>query len=270
MSLPDLSYNPVEGKTYTLFGNTGSTEYYYYTISSLADHILEEHDIQSVLEIIRKHSSKKKFLRDIVSTGRVNSLISFILNSIHHELKSFTLKTAEHLRNLPPLKRWDRRLSTTEEQYHLYMLEIELTNRLYRNPFINSDRKISLQPHCLRDLSVNCKSANNGFDYQCRFCSKACYQNMASRILKEHHIEPYIWMGASIGKTARESYQNHQSFGILGIACIPELVSGMRKCRKYSIPVVGIPLNANRCVRWFGEFHQNSVDLEELMKLVKD
>jgi hypothetical protein len=42
----------------------------------------------------------------------------------------------------------------------------------------------------------------------------------------------------------------------------------MRNCRKINIPVVGIPLNANRCVRWFGEFLPNSVDLVELERLV--
>ena len=58
------------------------------------------------------------------------------------------------------------------------------------------------------------------------------------------------------------------SFGILGIACIPELAWGMKKCMKYKIPVIGLPLNANRCKRWWGEFFPNSVDLEELQKLI--
>jgi hypothetical protein len=269
MSATDLKYLPVVGKTYTLFGNSDSTGSYYDTIRSLADLILEGNDIQSIIDTIRKYSSKKKYLRDIVSSGRFNSLISFILNTIHHELLQYTTKTAAHLRSLPPMKFWDRRLATTEEQYHLYMLEIELTNRLYKNLFLRCDLKISLQPHCLRDLSVSCKAAKTGFDYQCRHCSKTCYQNEASRVLKEHHIEPFIWMGASISRAAREAYKNKQTIGILGIACIPELVFGLRKCRKYNIPVVGLPLNANRCIRWFGEFHQNSVDLEELLKLVE-
>jgi hypothetical protein len=47
-----------------------------------------------------------------------------------------------------------------------------------------------------------------------------------------------------------------------------ELTFGMRSCRSKGIPVVGIPLNANRCIRWFGEFFPNSVDLQELERLV--
>jgi hypothetical protein len=37
---------------------------------------------------------------------------------------------------------------------------------------------------------------------------------------------------------------------------------------KNNIPVVGLPLNANRCRRWFGEFHPNSIDLDELEGLL--
>jgi hypothetical protein len=163
---------------------------------------------------------------------------------------------------------WDRRLATTREQYHLYMLEIELTNRIFSVKFTNTDKKIALMPYCLQDFTVDCKSFKNGFDYQCKHCSVGCYQNHSSNILKTHDIEPYIWMEGNMKQLAKYTLKEKRSFGVLGIACIPELVSGMRNCRKNNIPVVGIPLNANRCVRWFGEFFPNSVDLTELEKLV--
>jgi hypothetical protein len=47
-----------------------------------------------------------------------------------------------------------------------------------------------------------------------------------------------------------------------------ELFHGMRLCRGLHLRVVGIPLNANRCMRWMGAFHPTSVDLDELKKLV--
>jgi hypothetical protein len=161
------------------------------------------------------------------------------------------------------------RLATTREQYHLYMLEIELTNRMSREEFLKADRKIALMPYCLQDFSVSCKSAKNGFDYQCKHCSVKCFQNHASTILEAHNIEPYIWTGGNMKQLAKYTLNEKLTFGVLGIACIPELIFGMRQCRRNNIPVVGLPLNANRCVRWFGEFFQNSVDLDELEKLLK-
>jgi hypothetical protein len=269
MNQADLKYRPVEGKTYSLFGDSQSTGDYYHKIRSLADKILTGYDIDLVLETIRKYSSKKRYLQRVAGKASGSSLISFCLHAIDNELKPFTRNTAEHLKSLSPAKFWDRRLATTREQYHLYMLEIELTNRKNSSRFIGCDRKISLQPYCLQDFSVDCKAVNTGFDNQCRFCSKNCFQNHASRILKENGVEPYIWMGSSISNAAITAHKNNQTFGILGIACVPELVWGMRKCSRYNIPVVGIPLNANRCVRWYGEFHHNSIDLNELEKLVK-
>jgi uncharacterized protein len=148
------------------------------------------------------------------------------------------------------------------------MLEIEMTNRLFRIDFKKSDRKIALLPYCLKDLYVSCKADKKGFDYQCRHCSSNCFQNQASIILRNNGVEPYIWMGGNIKELIRITRKSGLQPGVLGIACIPELVWGMRKCRKYKIPVVGIPLNANRCIRWFGEFYPNSINLVELRKLL--
>lgn len=265
-----MQYPSIQGKTYTLFGDSVSTREYYRTIGSLADKILEGNNIQVVLGILRKYSSGKRYLKRLVSGAKPGSLISLCLNSVYETLKPYTRATKEHLRNLPVRKYcWDRRLATSEEQYHLYMLEIELTNRLNREGFLRADRRISLQPYCLQDFSVKCRASASSLDYQCKFCSKDCYQHYASKILKDNNIEPYIWMGARISRAARDTRAAGQILGILGIACIPELVMGMRKCLKYGIPVVGLPLNANRCIRWFGKFHPNSVDLEELEMLVK-
>jgi hypothetical protein len=268
MESAGLKYQPVEGKTYSLFGHSDSTSGYYKLIRQLADDILSCYDINFVIQTIGRSSSRKRYLQRLIKNPESKSLISFCLNLVNPKLKQFTENTREHLRDLPITKFWDKRLSTTEEQYHLYMLEIELTNRLNKSLFMESDRKISLQPYCLQDFTANCKAKNNGFDSQCRFCSQNCFQNHASKILKNNNVEPYIWMGASISKAAREADSKKHTFGILGIACIPELVWGMRKCRGLNIPVVGIPLNANRCARWFGEFYQNSIDLNELIRLL--
>jgi hypothetical protein len=42
----------------------------------------------------------------------------------------------------------------------------------------------------------------------------------------------------------------------------------MRMCLKSGIPVVGIPLNANRCARWTGRFLENSVNIKALEMLL--
>lgn len=262
-------YLPVKGRTYSLFGNSGSTAEYFKTISSLADSILGIFpDIRKITEIIASSSSKKRVLSKIVKKKISGSEIATVLNLVDPYLKKFTESTNEHLKSITFKQRWDRRLATSREQYHLYMLEIELTNRIYLSQFREADRKIALMPYCLKDFSVSCRSLKKGFDYQCLHCSPGCYQNHASGILSRFSIEPFIWMEGDMKKLAGKLAREKRILGILGIACIPELTSGMRTCRKNNIPVIGIPLNANRCIRWFGEFFQNNIDLKELEKLL--
>jgi len=263
-------YIPVNGKTYSLFGKSDSTEGYYRAISLLADNVpVLNPDIGELVEEIREFSSKKRMLKKSLRTKDTVNRMPAILNLIDSQLKIYTENVEDHLRTLPLSKFWDRRLATTREQYHLYMLEIELTNRLFIKEFLKADRKIALMPYCLQDFQVSCKSAKNGFDYQCKHCSAKCFQNHSSKILETHNIEPYIWMGGNMRQLAKYTLHEKRTFGVLGIACIPELTFGMRKCRKNNIPVIGIPLNANRCIRWFGEFFPNSIDLTELEKLLE-
>jgi hypothetical protein len=235
----------------------------------LADKILEQNpDKRFLIDNINRFSVKRKVLKRSLEIEKSGTLLTDILNLIHPHLKKYTENTEEHLKTLPLSKFLDKRLATSREQYHLYMLEIELTNRLFVSEFIKADKKIALMPYCLQDFTVKCKSEKNGFDYQCRHCSGKCFQNHASTILKNHGIEPYIWMEGNMKQLAKYTLKERRSFGVLGIACIPELTWGMRDCRKNNIPVVGIPLNANRCVRWFGEFFPNSIDLTRLERLL--
>jgi hypothetical protein len=269
MKAVNPEYSPVQGKTYTLFGQSDSTAGYYETIRTIADKVQELNpDIGELVEKLALFSAKKRYLKKILKDSGNDNLLPVILRLIDPQLKKYTENTEEHLRTLPVSKIWDRRLATSREQYHLYMVEIELTNRIYAQEFKRADKKIALLPYCLQDFSVKCKAEKSGFDYQCRQCFGRCFQNKASEILRTSGIEPYIWMGGNMKQLAKYTLKEKRSFGVLGIACIPELTFGMRNCRKNNIPVVGIALNANRCIRCFGEFFPNSVDLPELKKLV--
>jgi hypothetical protein len=263
-------YHHIEGKTYTLFGLSDSTAEYYETIGELADRVSAmKPDTKELVEELHRFSARKRSLKRAIVNKREGNLMDEILNLIDPYLKKYTISTEEHLKHIAISKLLDYRIATTREQYHLYMLEVELTNRLNINKFRQAGLKIALLPYCLQDFTVDCRSEKAGFDYQCRHCSAGCFQNHSSNILKINHIEPYIWQGGHIKQLAKNTLKEKKSFAILGIACLPELIQGMSDCRKKGIPVIGLPLNANRCIRWFGKFFPNSIDLDELRKLVE-
>ncbi|HXY53631.1 MAG TPA: DUF116 domain-containing protein [Nitrospirota bacterium] len=263
----------VTGKTYSLFGNEPSTENYYRKISTLADRVLEKcPDILDLVKALERASRNKRFLKKQLRTSGTSGseLIHFVVTAARDQLAPHTTLVNAHLQELSFLKRWDGTLFTSEEQYHLYMLLVELANRAWKEPFRTAKRKIAFLPYCLRDLGAQCRSGPGELDYVCKGCSKDCFVNRVSALLRGNRIEPYLWMNSSLKSLLRELRDSEGRIGVLGVACVPELLRGIQLCIGLNVPVVGIPLNVNRCMRWMGAFHPTSVDFDALNKLVGD
>jgi uncharacterized protein len=251
------------GKTYSLFGEFESTDYFYNFIDDNIKLLLKNYKSEeTLLEDLRISGRSKKNYEEFTEKNN-------FLSSSKSTLLSFTPGVQTHLKQQSVFKFWDSVMHLKDWQYHLYMLEFALINRLNKEKFLKCDVKVALLPYCLRDLSVECKAAPNGIEYQCKHCSNNCFINEVSKILSEKGIIPYLWMSANLGNIVKYNYAKNESLGVLGIACIPELVRGVRRCQKKKLPVVGIPLDANRCVRWIGKFNPNSINLDILKTLVR-
>lgn len=265
------SSGTLEGKTYTLCGNSASTGEYYRKIGALADRVLErDPNITAVIAALVRLSRKKRLLRkEARARDPRQSLLRFVLHESREILAPHTTAVKAHREELSLLKRWDATLFTSEEQYHLFMLLIELGNRAWGEAFRTAKRRVAFLPYCLRDLSATCRSCPGELDMACKGCSRDCFVNRVSTLLREAGVEPYIWMNADLKKLLRDLREKEGSLGVMGVACVPELFHGMRMCMGLKLPVVGIPLNANRCIRWMGAFHPTSVDLEAVRNLVR-
>ena len=263
-------YRAVTGKTYSLFGDDVSTDRYFSTIRNILDNLLlfcpDKHVL--LLHIQNADRSRRSFKK---SSSPIDlKLISLIRKTAHEALSTYTKGVKEHLRSLSISQRFDETLRTKEKQYHLYMLEIELVNRIYKDAFKKSEYKFALIPPCLRDFRPECHSVTGDIEAVCMGCTEDCFINLGSLLLKKYGINPYIAVEMDQEKLFRKLKNEHPSIGALGIACIPELVRGMRLCIKLDIPPVGIPLNANRCMRWMEITPESSYSLEELEELIKE
>jgi len=265
-----IVYKAVKGKTYSLFADQNSTDEYYRVIKKLADIFLQRcPDEKNLLSQIQKAGSGRHVLRRFSERQTDRTLITFIKKTLKESLTPFTTGVKEHLRTLPLSRKIDSVLATKEEQYHLYMIEIELINRMYKAAFRNSSYKFALIAHCLRDFRPDCRSVPGDIESVCKGCTRECFVNLGALLLKQYNIHPYISLTMDLEKLFKRLKSEHQSVGALGIACVPELVQGMRLCIKMNIPPIGVPLNANRCARWMGRARESSFNLEELDDLIK-
>ena len=259
----------IKGKTYSLYGSSAGTEHYYRNIRELADLYLERcPDKQELLAHIQRAGIDRSLIKKLTSKQVNKPLISFMKQTLTESLSVYTAGGKLHLKTLPLSKKFDDILKTKEYQYHLYMIEIELANRIYREAFKGSDYKFSLIAHCLRDFRPECKSVSGEYESLCKGCTKECFVHLGSVLLKKYGIHPYISVSMDLERLFKEIKAEHHSVGALGIACVPELVAGMRLCIKLGIPAVGIPLDANRCARWMNKTSESSFNLRELEELI--
>jgi hypothetical protein len=262
-------YTPVQGKTYSLFAEGDASEGYSVVIKSLADAFLQRcPDAKRLLGLIQK-AGKRPYLVSLTTSKADRQTLQFVRETLRKSLSIYTRNVAEHLRSLPLARRTDPTLTTTEEQYHLYMLEIELVNRIYRAEFKGAKYKFALLAHCLRDFRPDCRSVKGDIEAVCQGCTEDCLIHLGSVLLENYGIKPYISVEMDQERLFKKLKQEHPSLGALGIACIPELAMGMRLCLRSGIPPVGIPLNANRCARWMSQAYETSFNLEQLEELLQ-
>lgn len=261
---------PFRGKTYSLCLDEQGSARYYALIRQLTDSFIERcPDEKRLLAHVRNASAQKSLIRKFTARDTDKNLVSFIRQTLRESLSVHTTGAGRHLKSLPISQRFDPILRTKEEQYHLYMIEIELVNRIYREAFRQSSYKFALIAHCLRDFRPECKAYSGDYETVCRGCTKDCLVHLGSILLKKYDIHPYISITMDLEKLFKKIKAEHKSVGALGIACVPELTMGMRMCIEMDIPPVGIPLDANRCARWMEKAHETSFNMEELEKLIR-
>ena len=256
------------GRTYTLTDHKGDSTRYHNLVRDLADRILEVEPGETALrEKIRNASTWIGVLKPSPGSWR---RVRKILQDLDGALTPFLDGIDEHLRSLSVSDRFDPTIRTGRKQYLLYMLEIELTNRINRESFFKAPWRMALIAHCLRDFREHCRSKPGDMEDECTHCDPGCYVNTGSELLKRYHVHPYISVSMDHRRLFKQLKVTHPDMGVLGIACVPELVMGMRLCEGLDIPAVGVPLDANRCSRWLGECKETTYNLEELERLIKD
>ncbi|MEN8262226.1 MAG: DUF116 domain-containing protein [Nitrospirota bacterium] len=262
--------SPIKGKTYSLYADEAHTDHYYRLIRKITDSFLRKcPDEKELLLHIQHAGAKSSLIKKLARKKIERALVLFIRETLKDSLSVYTTAVSTHLKNIPVSQKLDPIIKTKEYQYHLYMVEIELINRIYRDAFIQSRYKFALIAHCLRDFRPECRAVSGDYESICRGCTKECFVNLGSMLLKKYDIHPYISVSMDLDKIFEQIKTEHGSVGALGIACVPELAMGSRLCIKLDIPPLGIPLDANRCARWMKKAHESTFNIKELDRLLR-
>ena len=117
-----------------------------------------------------------------------------------------------------------------EVEYHLNMVGAEIMNNSYREEFLRSKEKRLLLPSCMRSKNDdNCKALKTEEGYICAHCTKSCNVNKYDKLGKYYDFQVYIIPHES-NITIKRKFE-YGDIGIVGVACVLNLISGGFKAR---------------------------------------
>lgn len=137
--------------------------------------------------------------------------------------------------------------SRPESDYHLSMTGAELMNIAFRERFMNTKRKALLLPACMKINAVACKAEKSSIDYLCTGCNKNCAINKYRVAGEKYGFEVHIIPHSSDFSKWLRTWATGNDIGVIGVACILNLITGGLEMRDLNIPAQCIFLDYCGC-----------------------
>ena len=149
---------------------------------------------------------------------------------------------------------------TSKSEYALYMLLIEASNQIMKTAFDAAPKKIVVLPRCLTgpnfDL-LKLKRTKLGWHRILGCRNGKCLEWELTQLGKQHNFEVFITMGnrfkePNFIRVFRNLRKKFGHFGLIAVACLPELALGRTYIMEMGIPTLAVPLFYSGCVKWHG------------------
>lgn len=155
-----------------------------------------------------------------------------------------------------------------EVEYHLNMFGAEIMNRAFKEDFDKRTRKALLLPGCMRISQSICKADETNLGLKCVGCSKNCNVDRLTRRGRELNFEVYIILHESRA-FSKSSKKDREELGIIGVACIPNLIAGGWKSESFGIPAQCVLLDYSSCQNhWDNGGFPTVINVNHLLKLL--
>ncbi|HQL24318.1 MAG TPA: DUF116 domain-containing protein, partial [candidate division Zixibacteria bacterium] len=138
---------------------------------------------------------------------------------------------------------------TPKEKYLLEALAFSFYDDLNREAFNRTGDTLIIVPDCLSLNNPDCRKVEGEYGDTCQQCEPACQSYWVMELAWEY--------GARVAFSKRklsnqiEHYAERLSnVGVVGVACMIMLTSGLRTCAELDIPARGVLLSFTGCEHW--------------------
>lgn len=154
-------------------------------------------------------------------------------------------------------------------EYHLNMVGAEIMNGVFRDEFEKRSRKVILIPGCMRYYGESpCQGIKENLGLKCSMCQNECPANKISKKGLKEGFEVYIISHES-SAFSQSTPEERNQLGIVGVACVSNLISGGWKSDSLGIPAQCIVLDYVGCQNhWHKDGFPTEINQHELEKIL--
>lgn len=185
-------------------------------------------------------------------------------------LGKYTSNVEQFLREKKDQHRWKEDFvfcSRKPIEYHLNMVGAELMNQAFRERFLKTERKAILLPICMREKKDRCKAIKSTNGIICNNCTPNCRVSQLTQLGKKYNFEVYIIPHESSDFPKNMS---KNGLGIIGVACVTNLLSGGWKATSLGMEAQCVLLNYCGCKKhWHDSGIVTDIDISRLKKLLE-
>lgn len=157
-----------------------------------------------------------------------------------------------------------------ENEYHMNMVGAEIMNRNLREKFENTKYKAALLPACMRTVPEGgCKAVNDGKELVCTMCNSQCNIGQVAKNMKEKNVKTYIIPHSSQFSKFLVKWANNSETGLIGVACVLNLLGGGYEMKRLNIPSQCVFLDYCGCKKhWHQKGIPTNLSITKLEKIV--
>ncbi len=158
-------------------------------------------------------------------------------------------------------------------EYHLNMVGAEIMNRAFRQEFRKKKRKVLILPSCMRNNpGGKCKAIKADLGLKCTGCTAKCRVNRLTGLGVDNDFEVYVIPHeSSLFNQGVEKPEVKADLGVIGVACVLNLIAGGWKVKALEIPPQCVLLNYCGCKNhWHTTGFPTEIDMNQLLRVLGD
>ncbi|MBU8932902.1 MAG: DUF116 domain-containing protein [candidate division Zixibacteria bacterium] len=158
---------------------------------------------------------------------------------------------------------------TPKEKYLLEAVAFKIYDELNREAFNRTKETLIVLPDCLSGHDPDCEKEDLPYGDECRLCSESCQVNHIMKLCESFGAK-VVFSKRKLAEQIEHYSETMGDVGVIGIACLLMLASGMRAADDAGVPTRGVLLSFTGCDHWNDESFASRFPTSRLRAILEE